>query len=76
MRFYVMDEGSNKRLPTYEQAVELGPMATGQVRVVDAASLKKGLESEGRIALYGIFFDTGKSSTYTSPCGAVLLASK
>lgn len=39
--------------------VEEAQMA--QEVVVDAAVIKKGLAAEGRIALYGIYFDTGKS---------------
>ncbi len=39
--------------------VEAAPME--QVVVADAAALAKGLAAEGRIALYGIYFDTGKS---------------
>lgn len=39
--------------------VEEAPMA--QVVVADAAALKKGLAAEGRIALYGIYFDTNKA---------------
>jgi len=39
--------------------VEAAPME--QVVVADAAALAKGIAAEGRIALYGIYFDTGKS---------------
>ncbi|MDR3371254.1 OmpA family protein [Rhodoferax sp.] len=35
-------------------------MLGGQV-TVDAAALKKGLQSDGKIALYGIYFDTAKA---------------
>lgn len=35
--------------------------AMEQEVVVDAAALKKGIAAEGKIALYGIYFDTGKS---------------
>lgn len=35
--------------------------AMAQEVVVDAAAIKKGLAAEGRIALYGIYFDTGKA---------------
>lgn len=45
---------------TYLQIVEPRPMQTGQV-TVQAGALKSGLESEGKVALYGIFFDTGKA---------------
>lgn len=42
------------------QIVEVKAMATGQV-TVDAAALASGLQAEGRMALYGIHFDTGKA---------------
>lgn len=42
------------------QIVEPRAMATGQV-TVSADAIGKGLDAEGRIALYGIYFDTGKS---------------
>lgn len=42
------------------QIVETKAMATGQV-TVDATALARGLESDGKLALYGIYFDTGKS---------------
>lgn len=42
------------------QIVEPKPMATGQV-TVSADGIGKGLEADGRIALYGIYFDTGKA---------------
>lgn len=45
---------------TYLQIVEPKAMQTGQV-TVQAGALKSGLESEGKVALYGIFFDTGKA---------------
>ena len=35
-------------------------MATGQV-TVDAKAMAQGLQAEGKMALYGIYFDTGKS---------------
>jgi OmpA-OmpF porin, OOP family len=45
---------------TYIQITEPKAMQTGQV-VVDTSALKAGLESDGKIALYGIYFDTGKA---------------
>ncbi len=42
------------------QIVEPQAMATGQV-TVSADAIGKGLDAEGRIAIYGIHFDTGKS---------------
>lgn len=40
--------------------VEPRPMDGGQV-TVNAAALAQGLQAQGRIALYGVFFDTGKA---------------
>jgi len=45
---------------TYLQIIEPKPMQTGQV-TVDAKALQSGLQTEGKIALYGLYFDTGKA---------------
>ena len=45
---------------TYLQIVEPKAMPTGQVKV-DAQALDQGLKADGRIALYGLYFDTGKA---------------
>ncbi len=45
---------------TYVQIVQPKAMETGKV-AVDANAIGKGLQAEGKIALYGIYFDTGKS---------------
>lgn len=50
----------DKHVATLVQVVEPKAMDTGMV-TVDAAALAKGLQAQGRIALYGVFFDTGKS---------------
>ena len=42
------------------QIVEPKAMETGKV-VVNSAAMKSGIEAEGKIALYGIYFDTGKA---------------
>lgn len=44
---------------TYLVIVEPKAMPTGQV-TVDASAMKSGLQADGKIALYGLFFDTGK----------------
>ncbi len=44
----------------YEQTV-VERQAMQQEVVMDAAAMGKGLSDAGRVALYGIFFDTGKS---------------
>ncbi len=45
---------------TYLQIVEPKAMPTGQVKV-DAKGLDQGLKADGKIALYGLYFDTGKA---------------
>ena len=45
---------------TYIEIAEPQAMETGQV-TVNADALKTALQSSGKIALYGIYFDTGKS---------------
>lgn len=42
------------------QVIETTPMQTGNV-TINADALKNGINAEGKIALYGIYFDTGKA---------------
>lgn len=48
------------RTATYVEIVEPKAMPTGQVSV-DAKAIGQGLQAEGKVALYGLFFDTGKA---------------
>lgn len=50
----------DKHVATLVQVIEPKAMDSGQV-TVDANALAKGLQAQGRIALYGVFFDTGKA---------------
>lgn len=54
------DNSETRRAATYVEIVEPKAMPTGQV-TVDAKALGQGLQSEGKVALYGLFFDTGKA---------------
>jgi len=56
-----MYESGNRNGVVYHQVVEVKPMQGGQVTVLDAAHLKQGLEAEGKVAVYGIYFDTAKA---------------
>ena len=40
--------------------IEAKPIQTGQVRV-DANAMARAIAAQGRVALYGIYFDTGKA---------------
>lgn len=55
-------EGSpiKNRVSTFIEIVEPKSMETGQV-TVDSGALQKGLASDGKVALYGIYFDTAKA---------------
>ena len=48
------------RVGVFVETVEPKPMVSGQV-TIDAGAMKKGLAAEGKIALYGVYFDTGKA---------------
>lgn len=51
---------ADKHVATVVQIVQPQAMETGQV-TVDAAAMARGLQADGKMALYGIYFDTGKS---------------
>lgn len=51
---------ADKHVATVVAIVEPKAMDGGKV-TVDASALAKGLQTEGRIALYGVFFDSGKA---------------
>ena len=43
------------------QVIEEKAMQTGQVAVTSAEAIRSGLANEGKIAFYGLFFETGKA---------------
>ncbi len=51
----------NKSAATYLQIIQPKAAELDKVQVFDAAQISKGLAAEGKIALYGITFDTGKA---------------
>lgn len=59
---HIMDDStSNHRTLVYEEVVEMVPMQSGQVQVLDAGALQKGLASNGKVAVYGIYFDSDQA---------------
>lgn len=46
---------------TYLRIVQPKPMDSGKVKVFDANQIAKALGDEGKLALYGIYFDTGSA---------------
>ncbi len=46
--------------PYFLQVIESGAMQAGNV-TINADALGKGLSTEGKIAIYGVYFDTGKA---------------
>lgn len=61
VQVYAMQESSSQPVLLFQQVVELKAMQTAQVAVLDAAALKTGLDTAGKIAVYGVYFDTGKA---------------
>ena len=57
----VMEDGSNHITPVFQQVLETKPMQTGQVQVLDMAAMQKSLAESGRVAIYGVYFDTDKA---------------
>ena len=45
----------------FQQVLETKPMQTGQVQVLDMAAMQKSLAESGRVAIYGVYFDTDKA---------------
>ncbi|MDZ5645581.1 OmpA family protein [Nitrospirillum sp. BR 11828] len=58
---HIMEDGSNQRTLVNEEVVEVQPMQTGQVQVMDSATMKNSLAASGKVALYGLYFDTDKA---------------
>ncbi len=56
----VAENEETHRAATYIEIVEPKAMPTGQV-TVDAKAITAGLQAEGKMALYGILFDTGRT---------------
>ena len=56
---YVMLSGDRVRV--FQQVVESKPMATNQVQILNAVQMAQGLQAEGKIAIYGVLFDTAKA---------------
>lgn len=53
--------GPRNRPQTLVDVVEVRPMETGRIVFVDAAQMERSIASTGRVALYGISFDTDRA---------------
>jgi len=59
---YVVSPKENYEGGVYLEIVEGKPMETGKVAAnLNAATMAKNIASEGRVAVYGVYFDTGKA---------------
>jgi OOP family OmpA-OmpF porin len=68
--------GANKnRVFTLLDVVEVRPMQTGQV-VVDASAMAREIAANGRVALYGIYFDSGKADVKSESNAALVEIAK
>ncbi|QCS61955.1 DUF4892 domain-containing protein [Achromobacter denitrificans] len=57
----VMQDESNKRTPVFLMVVEAKAMQTGQVSLPDATAMQKALTESGKVAVYGVYFDTDRA---------------
>ena len=64
--------GESTAPTTLVHIVELKPMESGKIAFVDAGTMAADMNSSGKVALYGIFFDTG--SSVIKPASATTLA--
>jgi outer membrane protein OmpA-like peptidoglycan-associated protein len=68
--------GANKnRVFTLLDVIEVKPMQTGQV-AVDANAMAREIAATGRVALYGIYFDSGKADVKPESQSALLEIAK
>jgi OOP family OmpA-OmpF porin len=59
---YVVDPVQDKLGGVYLDIVEGKPMEGGKVAAnLNAADMAKGIATEGKVAIYGVYFDTGKA---------------
>ncbi|MEM8510979.1 outer membrane protein OmpA-like peptidoglycan-associated protein [Massilia sp. MP_M2] len=59
---YVVDPVQDKNGGIYLDIVEGKPMEGGKVAAnLNAADMAKGIATDGKVAIYGVFFDTGKA---------------
>jgi len=57
----ILEHQSNHLTSVYEQVVETQSMKSGQVQVQDASAMQKALDQSGKVAVYGVYFDTDKT---------------
>lgn len=53
--------GEAARPTVYVTAIDLKPMQSGQIQFIDASAMEQAIAAQGRVALYGIEFDTDKA---------------
>ncbi|WP_029987870.1 MULTISPECIES: OmpA family protein [unclassified Serratia (in: enterobacteria)] len=63
----IMQDESKKITPVCLQVVETTPMQTDQVKVnvLDVSAMQKALNESGKVAVYGVYFDTDKAEIKT-----------
>lgn len=67
---FVHKRGSSNELGVMLRIVESRPMKTGQI-TASAADISQGLAAQGKFALYGLYFDTGKDVLRPESDGAL-----
>jgi OOP family OmpA-OmpF porin len=57
---FVHKQGSFNSIGVFQRIIETRPMKTGQI-TASATDISEGLASQGKFALYGLYFDTGEA---------------
>ena len=69
---YVVDPVKGKNGGVYLDIVEGKPMEGGKVAAnLNAADMAKGIAAEGKVAIYGVYFDTGKADVKPESAAAL-----
>ncbi|MES2825109.1 MAG: OmpA family protein [Pseudomonadota bacterium] len=64
------------RVGTFVEIIQPKAMETGKVNVLSVDAMNKGLVAEGKIVLYGIFFDTDKTEVKPESKGQLMEMAK
>ncbi len=74
---YVVDPVQKYNGAVYVEVVEAKAMETGKVAAsLNAADMAKGIASEGKVAIYGVYFDTDKADVKPESKAALLEMAK
>ncbi len=59
---FVHKRGSSPTMGVLLRIIETRPLKVGQIKATSAADIQRALAAQGKFALYGLYFDTGKAA--------------